>query len=362
MENGNRITPSQAVALLVSTMIGTGILTLPRLLAVEVGPDSWFVLIISGIVTFILSLFISYIVSRMDKPTFTEYLLNRTGRLIGTLLTLLYTIFFLVVSAYTVRIFADVMTTYVLVETPEWFIMILLLLLTIYVSVSGIVTTTKVDQILFPFIIFFVALIFLAPINKVDLTEFLPFFRNSAGGLARTTFNAIYTFLGFELLLIAAPHITDKSKGTTILKITFIVVTLVYLYIVIVVIAVLGLAKTKITIWPSMSIMMSVSGPGRLLERLGAVAVSTWVLIVFTTVSGYYSGSVTMFANLFRNKDVRLYAILFAPIVYIIAMLPKNVLQTDIILKYANNMGIAASIGIPMILSFIEFAKGVGKR
>lgn len=356
------MSPSQAIALLISTMVGTGIVTLPRILAIKVGPDSWFVVIIGGIVTFIFSLPITYIVYRMDKPSFTEYLLSRMGRMIGTFLTLLYTTFFIVVSAYAVRIFADVMTTYVLIETPTWFIVILLLLITIYLSTSGIVMTTKMDQMIFPFMFFFIILVFLVPINKADLTEFLPFFRNSVGDLASATFNTIYTFLGFELLLVAAPHITDKSKGITILKTTFFAVTLTYFYIVIVVIAVLGLAKTKITTWPSMSIMMSVSGPGRVLERLGAVAVSAWVLIVFTTVSGYYVSSVTMFANLFRNKDVRLYAILFAPVVYIIAILPQNVLQTDIILKYANNMGIAAGIFIPAILSFIEFAKGADKK
>jgi hypothetical protein len=141
------------------------------------------------------------------------------------------------------------------------------------------------------------------------------------------------------MLLIIAPGLKDRNKGVNIFKKTFFIVSLVYLYIVVVVIATLGLSRTKIATWTSMALMMSISGPGRLFERMGIIATMFWILATFTTVAGFYLGGALTFSGLFGLKNYRTVVLLFAPAVFILSLTSKNILQTIAFIAPLNALG-----------------------
>lgn len=351
------ITYNHSVAFLASVMIGTGTLSMPADIAKAAGSDSWLCVILGSLCSFLFSLPIVYIINHMNEKSFTEYLIHLTGKFIGTLLSLLYSAycFFSVASVF--QVFNDVLETYILIETPKWFTIALMLALTVYITESEIEITVKTLYILFPTLISIIVLIFSTALHMVDFTEMLPFMQSSFKEIMQGTYKTVYGYLGFALLLIIAPQLIDKNKGLTIFKKTFFIVSLTYLYIVIIVISTLGLSRTKVALWPSMALMMSISGPGRIFERMGIIATMFWVLATFTTVAGFYLCGVLTFSGTFGLKHYRTIVLLSAPIVFLISQLPKNTLQIISFISPLNVLGLACEIVIPACLAMAEWIR-----
>lgn|GEM_PF-1358927 len=360
--DNERITPYQSVAFLISVIIGTGVLSMPGDVAKSSGPDSWICVILGGFFSFLFSLPIAYIIKYMDEKSFSEYLINLAGRFLGTIITLLYSVYCFLISVSTLQVFANVLCTYIFRETPKAFVIILMLLLTVYLTISGVKPTVETSYVLLPVLIFSMILIYAATLHKADFTEFLPFLNSSFKDIVLGTYNTLYSYLGFELLLVIAPSLKNRDSGKFIFKNTFSILIPIYLYVVVLVISSLGLEQTKQCIWPSMTLMMSISGPGRIFERLGIVAMVVWILTSFTTLTGFYLGGALTFSGLWGLKNYRTVVIIAAPIVYILSLLPSNAFQTINFIKVLNYLGIACSIAIPICLSIAESLRSYSRH
>ncbi|MDI6602400.1 MAG: endospore germination permease [Thermoanaerobacteraceae bacterium] len=356
--NNDNITPSQTTIFVISIIIGTGILSLPGNVSRVAGPDGWITVLLGGIASFLMAIPVAALSNKMDKSSFIGYMRSMFGPIVGSVFGTIYVVYFVFISSVILRIFADVLTTYIFVKTPEEFFIITMMLLTIYLILSGIEPTARTSEILVPISLFAIFFIHLIAIPNADFTELLPLLRTPLNKLLEGIYQTIFSFLGFEILLIVSPYITDRKHGFRIIGISLSVTTAVYLYIVIIVVSSLGLAKTSISIWPSMSLMMSISGPGRMLERMGILAMSIWIITMFTTLCGFYlAGSLTL-SDLLYSKNYRLYIFILLPIIYILSLQPDNVLGVINWINVSSIIGILCSFVIPLLLLIMSSIKG----
>ena len=200
-KNNDRITSFQLMMMLVGTIIGVGVLSLPRESAKAVGPDGWILAIIGGILTLILAVLMSQVVQRFPQKTFQEIVNSLVGKVIGTILVFGFAVYHIIFSALQCRIFGEILKEYILLYTPTEVLIIVILLTTAYAARSGVKTVVRLAQIIVPATILALILITML-IPGADYTNLMPVLRTPPLKLLQSIPVILFGFLGVEMILV----------------------------------------------------------------------------------------------------------------------------------------------------------------
>jgi spore germination protein len=362
LTNNDRITVPQTVALLITTILGTGILSLPRNVANAAGSDGWLLVLLGGVFAFVSSLIVGVLVKKFPQDTFIEYSQKVLGKILGYPLGIILILYFTILTALTVRVFSEVMNAFMLISTPRGFIIFTMLLLSVYILRHGIEPIARIGEILLPILIVPVVAMYLTAIPRADFSELLPFLNTPVKTLALGTFQTVYSFFGFEVLLMVGPYIRSPGRVLWILLVAVGSITLIYLFVVIIVFASIGVEDTRILLWPSMSIIRTIMAPGGIFERLDALAMALWTIAAFTTINGmYYAGTLAV-THLTKAKEFKFFITIMLPWVYLISIIPENPLDTIRWMQVAGVVGIMIAVIIPAVILMVSIVRNKGGK
>jgi spore germination protein len=362
LTNNDRITVPQTVALLITTILGTGILSLPRNVANAAGSDGWLLVLSGGVFAFVSSLIVGALVKKFPQDTFIEYSQKVLGKILGYPLGVILIIYFVFLSAMTARIFSEVMNAFMLINTPREFIIFTMLMLSVYLMRHGIEPIARIGEILLPILIVPIFAMYLTAIPRADFTELLPFLDTPLKSLALGCFQTIYSFLGFEILLMVGPYMRSPGRVLWTLFVAFGFVIFMYLFIVIIVFASIGVEDSRILLWPAMSIIRTIMAPGGVFERLEALAMALWTIAAFTTLNGlYYAGALAM-THLTKAKEFKFFITIMLPWVYLISIIPENPLDTIRWMQVAGVVGIMIAVIIPAVILMVSIIRNKGGK
>lgn len=348
--DNDKITTIQTIALVTTTTIGIGILSLPRDVALIANSDGWLLVIIGGILTLVGSFFTAKLIKNHPQKTIIEISEQNWGKAFSYIVGLLFIIFFTLMSAMVTRTFADVLNAFMLQKTPKEFIIITQMLLVVYLIRHGIEPIGRIAEIMLPILIIPIFILYLIALPEADFTELLPFLQTPFKNLVTGCIITMYSFLGFEVLLMMGPFIQKPQRLPKIMFISILTVLLLYLYITIIVFASMGVEDTKVLLWPGMSIIRTIMAPGGIFERLDAAVMALWTIASFTTISGYYFAAALAFSKITKAKEFKPFVMTLFPWIYITSTLPQNVLQTFSVSNILGFMGLILGIILPILL------------
>ncbi|MDF2671883.1 MAG: hypothetical protein K0R09_148 [Clostridiales bacterium] len=326
--DNDKISSFQVGVFVFNTILGVGILTLPATLTKEVGNDAWLLAIISGLSNVPFVYFICKVGERYGEKGFLGTLKSIFGRLLGTLLSIPVLVYFIVFSGIVVRVFAETIKLFFLNNTPLEFIIVPLLLLAIFLARSGVEPTGRFFEAVTPIIIVILAgLIIVAIPNTKQLTNLRPYLTTPAMKYITGLKAGIFSFGGFEILLILFPFIRKPKKAFKASVISLLSIIVIYTVIIIECISKFGAKKTKALIYPTVTLIKSSEIPGAFIERMEGFLISMWVLFVFTTVVSLMYGFSVIGGDLFKHKERKHFIPLFLPVMYIVALMGDNVAQ-----------------------------------
>ncbi|MED3564373.1 GerAB/ArcD/ProY family transporter, partial [Bacillus xiapuensis] len=134
----NEITLMQYIFLINGTQVGTGVLSLPRVLAENAGTDGWIAIIIGWIFSVAASILIVKTVERYPDDTLYEILIRLFGKIIGKAIAIVYMMYF---AFYAFNILVNgclYIKAWFLPRTPDYIILILFAIPTFLVVRNGI--------------------------------------------------------------------------------------------------------------------------------------------------------------------------------------------------------------------------------
>ncbi|HQA48858.1 MAG TPA: GerAB/ArcD/ProY family transporter, partial [Bacillota bacterium] len=118
MNDQEKITSNQLMAIMLSTIIGIGILTLPRTVTEAAGPDGWMLVLAGGVVAIILSVVISRLGLMFPGKTVVEYSGDIITKPLGIIFSLGFFTYYVLFCAFEARVFAEVTKQFLLDRTP----------------------------------------------------------------------------------------------------------------------------------------------------------------------------------------------------------------------------------------------------
>lgn len=171
-------------------------------------------------------------------------------------------------------------------------------------------------------------------------------------GIKTTTF----AYTGIEIMLIIVPFMSQPEKAFKAVLIETVFPIMFYMITVIMVVGALSIDGVVTRTWPTIDLMRSFEIPGLIFERFESLLLVIWIMQIYSNlVISYYAAALGL-SQLFK-KDIKPFMFGLLPIVYLIAMAPKNVNQVFQIGDVIGNSAIYLCGTVPLLLLLISKAR-----
>ena len=213
MKVKSRISSFELFFVLVHTMVGVGLLSLPYRTNIAAGNDGWISVLITGIMIQLIVLIIWFLCRKFPNLTVYDFSQVILGKTPGSVVNLLYILYTLIVVSYVFVIFLETLKRWILPETPAW----ILFLMGGFLLIYGGTSTIKQMVALFSFLFLFILLLCFIKVlvfhdSPKDIRYLLPIGSNGAWTILKSTSSTFVSFLGFETLLIYYAFMKQPKK------------------------------------------------------------------------------------------------------------------------------------------------------
>jgi len=353
------ITVVQATSILVSTIVGVGVLPLPlfAVQAAETGAPLA-TLVAMGIATVGLVL-VTLLGMRFPQSTFTELSERIIGRWLAAPMTLLVIAFFAVLAALAAREFGTVVVTSVLKNTPIEVTVFVMLLLATLSARADVRSFSYMHMFYLPVVLIPALIIVVLSLKNSNMLYLMPIFGNRRPDLIGGIFTIAALFQGYFVMTHVIPNMRRPEKAMIASITGMFIAGGLYLLMVVAVVAVFGPMETMNLLWPTLELAKTTALPANVLERLDAAFLSVWVTAVFTTLLSSYYLTVRTMGDLLRLRDHKPFTFFVFPLVFWIAMLPENVLNLYEVIEIVGRIGLGLTILYPGVLLLISALRGL---
>lgn len=212
---------------------------------------AWLAFIIGMLIGLILVSIYILIAKLHPGKTLIEILLTTFGKVLGTIISLLYIWYFIHLASLVVRSFGEYMVTVNYVQTPLFFIIICLMLPIVYGLRKGIEVIARMAEIFVPMIILLVSLLFILLAKEFQFQFFQPVLKDGLKPILETGYNiATFPFGELIILLMIFPYLNEPNKLSRVTYTSVIIGGFLLLNIVVRDLLVIGPELLSIIVFP----------------------------------------------------------------------------------------------------------------
>jgi len=351
----NKISLRQLQALLILEIFGFGVTGLPRRVALAAGQDGWIAVVLAAGLVVLAVLIIARLATRFSDRGFHEYACDILGKFLGTLLTFVFFVRLIIMAALNLRIFGEIVRETLLPTTPPAVVFLVMLAIAAYGASKGFEGRARVAEVLVLIALLPLILVFGISGRDMDFTNLLPMITASPAGMAIGVKHGFFAFSGVEVLLLVGPYLNrPKHLG----KASAWAVGCVGIFMTIVTIATIarfGSDELARQLWPVLRMMDTLSMPGSIIDRQGALIMTFWIISAFAIINAALFFSSLLLKDGMEMMRLKIshtsYIIALIPVIAIIALLPRNLAQVyEWIDLVDHTLGLAFMAAVPIIL------------
>jgi spore germination protein len=348
------LTERQLMIALPSVIIGIALLSLPgNVASVTAFSDGWITILIAGMIFTVLTYLSGKLAASFPRETFLSYATFLVSRPVAICLTFLIGVMAILIVAYVVRMLAFVIQQYLYIRTPMEVLALSFLLIVIYAVAGSRVGLFRLNLLFLPIILFIFVFVVVFNIQYIDHESFLPLFKTDLKGYGKGIMHSLLAFSGFEILLFYTSFLSKPKKLMRVAVVGVGLPTLFYIMIFLTSIGVFGHAATSNLDYTTFELAKRATVPGGVLERVDSIVFTIWVMAIFNTAAIFYDVAVLQFQTLFPSKKI-FFILLFAPIIFYIAMFPQNLVQVDLFSTWLGYLSVGFISTIILVLFIIS--------
>ncbi|MBD8137415.1 GerAB/ArcD/ProY family transporter [Bacillus sp. CFBP 13597] len=352
-----KILSGELAAIISCSMLGIGMLTLPRTITEKIhSTDGWIVLIFNGI---IIALFISLLVVMLKKHKVADYytyMEEAYGKWLSKIIGMIVVLYFIGVASFEVLAMSEMVRFYLLEETPVEILILSMILASVHLLTGKIKAIAKACVFFLPLTIVIVLLIYLFSLRVVELKNLQPVLAKGFLPVIKGMGSGTLSFFGIELFIFLFGVVKNQNKIRNGVLIGFFIPLILYVITYILVVATLTVPEVIAVTWPTISFIQSFEVTGIFLERMELFLLITWILQFFLTNAIYFYFAAEGMTKIFNNSYTTNLIVLL-PIIFFLAKIPKN---TNEIFKMSDLLGYIfpfVLFGLPIITFAIVHVK-----
>ncbi|MCC5909396.1 MAG: endospore germination permease [Clostridiaceae bacterium] len=350
------ISVGQIYIMIISMMVGTGVLNLSRTVAEVSKQDGWISVLLAGVLITTLMGIMIFVTSRFGENSFLQYTSYLLSKPVGYLVAFLYGIYATLLTSIVVRFLCELIITWFLPRTPIYVVSFIIVITIVNITKNGLTNVARFNEIMVFAILPLVFLIFLG-IPETSILNLRPVGGVGFSKIAEGIVPSFYAFSGYEVVLILYPFIDNKNKS--LLKgsmLSVFSVTILYTATVASQLALFGFQEINRMLYPSIHYLNIVETV--LLERVEVLFSIFWLFSVIGTITIQYLAGCIVMQSIFHTKGIHLYTYILAPIIYILSIYPENSVK---VVEYSDKIGkmnIFFGIVLPILLLLMYLMRG----
>ncbi|AKL95377.1 spore germination protein [Clostridium aceticum] len=349
------ISSGQCYIMLISMMVGTGVLGLARSVAEASQQDAWISILLNGIgISFIVGLIV-LLESKFPEITFLQFTSILLTKPIALVIVFLYGVYATLVTSLSIRFLCEMVGTWFLPRTPLFVVSLITVLTLIYITKEGLTLVARFNEIVVFSIVPFIFLIF-PSLTEASLLNLKPVGGSGFVNIVKGITPSFYAFAGYEVLLIIYPYIANKNKNNlkySVLSIFF--VTLLYTSIVASQIALFGYQEITDILYSFINYLDVLDFP--IIERIEIFFTFFWTFAVLGTLTIQYIVGCIAFQSTLKTKRTNTFVYVLAPVVFILSLLPKNSAQVASLSEMIGKANIGFGVILPILLLLMYLVK-----
>ncbi|MCC5910676.1 MAG: endospore germination permease [Clostridiaceae bacterium] len=354
-KNGE-ISAIQSFVIILSVIVGSGILGLSRVVAEVSQQDAWISVLLNGIFISLIMIIIVYTISKFPQYNFLQYTCCLLSKPLGYLISISYSIYAFLVTAIVIRFLTEMVYTWLLPHTPMYITNFMILITVVYMTRGGLTTLARFAEVLVFLLIPFALLIFIA-LPEASIINLRPIGGSGISNILKGVFPSFFSFAGYEVILIYYPYISDKQRPVMKYSVVAILsITVLYTATVMSQIALYGPQEIAYVLYPSINYLTAVDFP--VVERTEIFFTIFWIFTVLATIGIQYLAGCIVLQNIFTIKQTRFFTYIFAPIIYLLSLYPQNTSEVVDFGNLVGNFNIFFGFVLPLILFFMYFIRG----
>ena len=343
-----------------TNIISITILFLPRYITEHtVSSDGWLTILFGGLIAIILGWTLAKIASSFPNESFLSFASYLVSKPIAILLCFIFILQYIVISSFQMREIATLSHEYFFDRTPLEVVCLAFILVVIYAVSGSRAAIFRLNILFFPFVIGGLALLILAPIGAIRLENLLPVFETDLHGILLGTTSSLNAFLGFTIVLFYISLVKKPVKATKMTVLGILWPFSFYIIIFIVCVGVFGNVTTENLYYPVFELSKMVSVPGIFFERFDSILFIIWTIIVFSTCLMAFDVAVLLINLLLPKLKKQTIVFILSPVIFFLAMLPKNYIQINETAKYMSYVEIFYIVFVTFLLGTMLLIKGV---
>ncbi len=358
----DRITTSQAVIFLTNTLLGAGILTMPRSVSQSIEtPDSWLTILAGGMVILPVILLMVKLSQQFPGQTVFQYAGRIAGKPIGKALCLLLIVYFLVIAGFEIRTLVEVTLFFLLEGTPRWAIVVPFIWLGTYLISGGINAIARLYQIIFPITILVLFVSYAVSLRLFDIDNLRPVLGGGVKPVLSGLKSSILIYSGCEVVLTLIAFMDKPKQAVKAMLGGISILLVIYLITAVVVVGGLSTDATITSTWPTLDLIRSFEVTGFFVERLEFPLMVTWLMQMFCNFcSFFFQSSLGLSQSFNLSYQPVIYGLV--PIIVLSAMMPKSIADLFRLGDVIGMMGVGLFMLIPVLLSIIWLIRKKGLK
>lgn len=352
-----QITVLQTAAILVSTIIGVGVLSLPLFAARAAESAAPIITLIGSVIAFMGLALVTWLGIRFPDHTIIEYSEQIIGKWLGRLGSVFIIAFFAVLTSLTAREFGEVVVTAVLKTTPVEVTVIVMLMLAAISARKSLTTFAYIHNFYFPLLLVPCLLIAILSLSNAEIINLQPIIWSPANHVFVGVLTIAALFQGSFILTLVIPSMRQPKKAMKASLYGILIAGGLYIVIVAASVSVFGSEEIKKLLWPTLELAKATNLPANILERLDAAFLAVWVTAVFTTLLSSYFLTAYALKQLFRLREHRVFSFILFPFIFFMAMIPQNVTQLYGIIEMVGRYGLIITIAYPALLLLLALLR-----
>ncbi len=345
------ITSKQLIFIIIGSTIATGVLSLPRTASTNVGPDGWLAVLLGSLVPLLSLLMIVRLGRLFPDKTLIEISYLLLGKFFGFFINIGFIAHIVFFESIPLRVGTEFTSVYILPKTPTSVIALMIIIAAIYVARKGAKVIGRLNEILF-YILLLDLLLLLPTLKGVDYTNILPLGEAGFLQIAQESLKTSFSYGGIEILLVIYPMVTRKDEVLKAGVVALSIITCIYVLITVVCLLVFGSEMIQHLIWPSLTLLKTVHFP--VIDRLEFFFLALWLLMIprpFINLCFAGSFSLTQVLKLDLNKYYPLMVIIVGLAIYVVALIPKNIVEVAKFATYGGYSFLIIGLGYPLLLN-----------
>lgn len=305
-----RISNIQASMLAITSLTIIGHLIILTVVMAHSKQDGWIAGIVGSALGLIGIVSLVKLSQRFPGLTLIEILFKHFS-VVGKLVGLLYLVYFFIMACLATRLYAEAYKR-IMMETPMWAVITVILLLSIYIVYNGLETLGRLNQVMLPVLVLFaIAVVILTMDEKKDYSNLLPFFGKGIYPVSLGSLAVMGWFGEFAIMGMVLPYVQHPTKLVKTGIYSALITLIFFLGPITGPIALFGPEEAAKMAFPTFSEVRYIQA-GDVINRFDAIAILFWTVGLMIRISLFFYGLCLGTAQFFKTNTYKPFVIPFA--------------------------------------------------